>query len=240
MKKILAALLAVLIAAPSFAAAPVAGIVQLPDDSGNTGNKMRTQTRTVGANTVDEQFFIPVEADEIVGKYKASTGVLTVPAAVHNGTTTGFAWLQMPVGTTKKMRITRVCAETQFIALAVDLLGGELRYSRHTFTGTGTAGLITAGKRDSTDAANVGELRTASTGEAVTLVATVFAHQHPTMDLVTGGAGHWPPYKVCWEPERREDMVVLRAGEGISMWHAVAVTAANRRLYITIAWEEFE
>jgi hypothetical protein len=219
---------------------PAADKVILPLDTGNTGKKVRTQTRVVGADTVHEHFFIPTSKRSVVGKYKASSGTLTVPAAVHNGGTTGYLWLMNPVGSSIKMAINRISWNLQFIALAIDLLGGELRFSRNTFTGVGSAGLITPAKRDSTDAAAVGNLRTASTSMTVTVTETIYGTQYPTMDLVTGGAGHWNPFFAQWEPDTEEEQIILRAGEGISIWHAIAVTAANRRLFVNVAWEEYE
>lgn len=221
-------------------ASPIANKIILPLDTGNTGKNIRTQTRVVGSDTVHEHFFVPITKRSVLGKYKASSGTLTVPAAVHNGGTTGFLWLMNPVGSSVKIAINRISWNIQFIALAVDLLGGELRFSLNTFTGTGSAGLLTPAKRDSVDAAAVGNLRTASTGMTVTVGAAIYSTQYPTMDLVTGGAGHWNPFFAQWEPDTEEEQLILRPGEGISIWHAIAVTTANRRLFTNIAWEEFE
>lgn len=221
-------------------AAPIADMIQLPLDTGNTGKKVRTQTRVVAANTVHEHFFIPTSERNYLGKYSCASGVLTVPAGVHNGTTTGFIWLYNPVGSAIKMAIRKVVAISQFQVLAVDLLPGELSYSLFTFTGTGSAGLLTPAKRKSSDAAAVGNMRTASTGLACTLGAKINAGMYQTMDLATGGAGHWSPFVDSWIIDTEEDETVLAAGEGIVMWHSVAVTTANRRLQISAYWGEFE
>lgn len=221
-------------------AAPVAAFIQLPVDTGNTGKKNRTQTRTVGADSVHEHFVIPISPRSVVGSFKASSGTLTVPAAVQNGVSTGYIWLYNPVGTAIKMAVKRISWNIQFIALAVDLLGGELRFSFFTFTGTGSGALITPAKHDSTDAAAVGNMRTASTGMTVTVGATIYGTQYPTMDLATGGAGHWNPEWNQWQPDAEQDEQILRPGEGIVAWHAIAVTAANRRLFINPGWEEYE
>lgn len=221
-------------------AAPVPDSINLPLDTGNPGKKVRTQLRTVSGTPVHEHFFIPISDRNVLGSYKASSGTLTVPAAVHNGTTTGFLWLMNPVGSAVKIAVKRISWNIQFIALAVDLLGGELRFNLNTFTGTGSAGLITPAKRDSTDAAAVGNFRTASTGMAVTLGAAINGTQYPTMDLITGGAGHWNPEWNHLIPDAEQDEIILRAGEGISIWHAIAVTTANRRLFVNVGWEEFD
>ena len=115
-----------------------------------------------------------------------------------------------------------------------------MRFSLFTFTGVGSAGLITPAKRDSQDAAIVGNVRSASTGLVVSLGATVHGWQYPTMDLVTGGAGHWVAARDELIPDAEQDEIILRPGEGIVIWHSIAVTTANRRLFVNVAWEEFE
>jgi hypothetical protein len=59
------------------------------------------------------------------------------------------------------------------------------------------------------------------------------------MGLITGGGGVWPPHQYEFMPDHEADQIILRAGEGLVFWHAVAVTAANRRMFINVAWEEF-
>lgn len=220
--------------------APVAGNVTLPLDTGNTGKKKRTISRTVGADTVHEDYVIVGDARNITGTYTASSGVLTIPAAVHNGTTTGFLWLFNPIGSTIKMQISRMIYDMQFTALAVDLLSGELRMNLFTFTGTASGAQITPAKRISTDAAPQGNLRTASTGLTVTLGAARIGVHYPTMDLVTGGAGHWNPHRADLRPVNEHEEPILLPGEGLVIWHAVAVTTANRRLIANMSWDEFE
>jgi hypothetical protein len=221
-------------------AAPVAGNVRLPLDTGNTGKYKRTQTRTVGADSVHTDYVIVEDPRSVVGSYSVSSGVLTVPAAVHNGTTTGFLWLYNPVGAGIKMQIMKVSLRSQFTALAVDLLPGELRFNRITFTGVNSGTKITPSKRDSNDATAVGEVASSWATAVATLGAAIFGTLYQTMDLVTGGAGHWNPHIDAWEPLREHEEIILRAGEGIVIWHAAAVTTANRRLIINAHWDEFE
>ena len=220
--------------------APVAGSVRLPLDTGNTGKIKRTQTRVVGADTVHSDYVIVEDPRNVVGAYRAVSTILTVPAAVQNGTSTGFMWIYNPVGSAIKMQVSKIVWDTQFTALAVDLLPGELRCSRFTFTGVNSGTKITPSKRDSTDAAAVGEVSSTWATAVATLVATVCAAQYQTMDLITGGAGHWNPYRDAFDPSGEHGEIVLRAGEGLALWHATAVTTANRRLILTAAWDEFE
>jgi hypothetical protein len=221
-------------------AAPVADKVILPLDTGNTGKKVRTQTRVVGADTVHEHYMVVVDPRSVLGSYKAQSGVLTVPTAVHNGTTTGFMWVYNPVGSAIKMQLSLTKMRQQFVALAVDLLAGELRLSRFTFTGVNSGALITPNKHDSNDAANVGQAASAWATAVATLGATIDSSFYQTMDLVTGGAGHWNQQVDDFDPSSEHEEIILRAGEGVVWWHASAVTATNRRLLLTVAWDEFE
>jgi len=221
-------------------AAPIANKIILPLDTGNAGKNVRTQTRVIGPDTVHEHFFVPTSPRSTVGRFKVNTGQLTIPAAVHNGTTTGFFWLVNPVGSTVKLAVKRISWNIQFVALAVDLLGGEMRFNRCTFTGVASGATAPPAKTDSVLAAAVGSVRLASTGLTVLLDGAMYGTQYPTMDLATGGAGHWNPYVFEWSPSAEDDELILRAGEGLVCWHAIAVTTANRRLFVNLAWDEFE
>lgn len=224
-------------------AAPIADKVILPLDTGNTGKKVRTQTRVIGADTVHEHFFVPTSKDSKLGFFRAHSGILTVPTGAHNGTTTGHLWFFNPVGNTLKARIRRLRETGQVISGAIDLTAPRSLYSLFTFTGTPSGATITPAKRDSTDAAATCSLRTASTGATVTLVATIRHTGVPAVNATASSAtiqvnlppAIYPP----WDPDE-EECIVLRAGEGVVLWAADASTTANRRLFSDWAWEEFE
>lgn len=220
-------------------AAPVAGFVQLPLDTGNTGKKKRTQTRVIGADTVHEDFVIINDSRDITGAYKANSAAITIPAAAQNGTTTGMLWVYNPIGSTVKMQMSQIHTLSQFVALAVDLLAGEVRCSRFTFTGVNSGAQVTPCKIHSADAANQGQVATAFATAVPTLGATLDATFLQTMDLVTGGAGHWNPWEDKFDASGEHEEVVLLAGEGLVFWNASAVTTANRRALISVAWDEF-
>jgi hypothetical protein len=224
-------------------AAPVASKVILPLDTGNTGKLIRTQTRVVGADTVHEHFFIPISKDSKVGLYRAHSGILTIPTAAHNGTTTGHLWFMNPVGNTIKARLRRLRETGQVISGAIDLTAPRQLFNLFTFTGVASGAIITPGKRDSTDAAATCTLRTASTGITPTLGAT-FRHTgvpsiNATLSSATIQVNLMPSIYPPWDPDE-EECLVLRAGEGVVLWSADASTTANRRLFSDWAWEEFE
>jgi hypothetical protein len=214
-------------------------VIILPSDSGNTGKKVRAKESTVGANTVVEYFFIPSTERAETGRYKGSVLPAALPIAVQTGTTTGMLYLVNPVASTVKVAVSRINMVHNFFALAVDLVPPQLRVSKFTFTGTLSAALTTAAKRSTNDAAAQAQLAIAMTGLTITLVATIIEYLGMTMDLVTGGAGHWIPREDNWSPDEEGDEIILLPGEGIVIWSAIALTTANRRLVANVAWKEY-
>lgn len=218
-------------------AAPVANKVVLPDDSGNAGKKVRTQTRVVGADTVHEHFFISQHPHLVTGMYYYHSGILTVPTAAHNGTTTGHIWGINPSGSTIRAAIRSIYGQASNIAAAADLLYARQLFSLITFTGTASGATLSPAKRASTDAAAQFSMRTASTGLTVTL-GNPFRHMVPPIQVGTTGVGMFPTNVF---PERDpvvDEMVELRTGEGFVLWSADASTAANKRLSCDFIIEE--
>lgn len=225
-------------------AAPVAAKVTLPTDAGNAGPKVRTQTRVVGADTVHEHFFVPVSSRSKTGVYSAHSGVMTVPTGGTNGTTTGFFWIINPVGSTIKMAIRKLEGMGQFaLTSAVDVTVPRIQFALCTFTGAGSAGLLTAAKRDSTHAAPQGQVRTASTSLTVTLGALFKAWLQTIIATATSATiqADLPPTPFPeYEPGSEDDQIILRPGEGIVCYSPDAATTANRRFVCDVSWEEFE
>jgi hypothetical protein len=215
-------------------------VIILPTDSGNTGKKIRTKESVIGANTVEEYFFIPSSERSMLGNYKFSVPAAAIPTAVHTGTTTGFMFLINPLTSTATVSIDRMSLKHNFsTTLAVDLIAPIIRMNRITFTGTLSAAAITPAKRKTADAAPQALLSAASTGLTVTNVATIYEWLGMTMDLVTGGGGHWLAQSDEWNPQGDDDELVLVPGEGIVVWSSFAVTTANRKLSINGAWKEW-
>ena len=215
-------------------------IIILPLDSGNTGKKIRTKESVVGANTVEEYFFIPSTERNITGQYKFAIPAVAIPIAVQTGTTTGLMFLINPLASTVNIAIDRLSFKHNFsTTLAVDLIAPIINLNRITFTGTLSAATTTPAKRKTTDAAAQGLLAVASTGLTVTNVAAIFSFIGMTMDLVTGGAGHWQAQTDEINPNDEDGELVLAPGEGVVVWSTLAVTTANRKILINGAWIEF-
>lgn len=232
-------------------AAPLAGFIQLPSDAGNTGKKVRTQTRVVGPDTVHEHHFVPISSRKINGLYYFTTAVLLSQVTAHNGTTTGHAWIEMPTGGTTRGRLRRLSATyTLGVVVGADVtaLYRALTWARFTFTGTASGAAITPAKRRSDDAANVANIRTASTGMTVTLgalgatlvqlglidwTAAVTSGAPATFTVQDSAAGAF------WEPGNEDEYVDFAAGEGIVFYQPDA-GAATFRLVLSGVWDEYD
>jgi hypothetical protein len=215
-------------------------VIILPLDTGNTGKKLRVKESVVGANTVEEYYFIPSSERSTTGNYKFSSGAQAIPIAVHTGTSTGFLYLINPTASTVSISLDRTTLKQNFsTTLAVDLIAPIIQINRITFTGTLSAATIAAAKRKTADAAPQGLMSLAMTGLTVTLGAVVYVFIGQTMDLVTGGAGHWSAQSDEWNPQSDDDEIVLAPGEGLVWWSSLAVTTANRKLIINGAWKEW-
>jgi hypothetical protein len=215
-------------------------VIILPTDSGNTGKKIRTKESVVGANTVEEYYFIPSSERSETGHYKFVIPAAAIPTAVHTGTTTGFFFLTNPLASTVKIAVDRMTFKHNFsTTLAVDLIAPLIHVSRISFTGTLSAATTTPAKRATADAAAQGLLSIAMTGLTITNVANLFGFIGMTMDLLTGGGGHWKAQTDEWNPTDDGDELILAPGEGLVVWSTLAVTTANRKLMINGAWQEF-
>jgi hypothetical protein len=215
-------------------------VIILPSDTGNTGKKIRTKESVVGANTVEEYYFIQSSERSTVGQYKYVVPAQAIPVAAQTGTTTGLMYLINPLTSTVKIAIDRLSFKHGFsTTLAVDLIAPLIHVARISFTGTLTAAVTTPVKRNSADAAAQGLVATAMTGLTVTLVGNAWSFMGQTMDLVTGGGGHWNPMSDEWNPEGEDDEIILAPGEGIVVYSTLAVTTANRKIMCNGAWFEF-
>lgn len=217
--------------------APVASKVTLPLDTGNTGPKVRTQTRVIGADTVHEHFFVESDPYNVTGMYLSHFNG-TVLAAAQNGTSTGFLWVINPVGSTIKALIQRIRAITAATTALLAPTGPRIIGQLFTYTGTPSGAASTIGKTDSTWPAAQHSQRTAMTGMTITLGAIVWSTQVPS-SMTAAGVG-FPLYNE-YLPNHINDAILLRTGEGVAFWQADAGTTSDtRRLTLDLNVEEIE
>lgn len=224
-------------------AAPIASMIQLPSDTGNLGKKVRSQTRVVGADTVHEHFFILETRRSRLGIYYGTSGILTIPIAVHTPATTGFFWFINPVASGRNIALRRWAAQVQFAVLsAVDVSVPRLALSLCTFTGTPSGATIAAAKRATGDSTPVGSIRTAMTGLTVTvgsMIKSDFPPVNATASSATIQSVTVPATSNDWDPPEEEQPILL-PGEGLICWAADGSTTANRRMSVDLIWEEYE
>lgn len=213
-----------------------ASYVQLPADS--TGKKLATRQRTVGANTVEEQYVIPISERVRSGVY-AATMLCPVAASATNGTTTGFWWLYNPAASGILMALRRVEYQSQNGSALATVTSPRLSINLFTFTGgtpSGTA--ITPGKLDSAYPTPTGLLKSTQATTTVTLGAPVFAFL-PAWSQSGSSGGPSGGTVADWNPAE-EGQPVLRAGEGIVCYQPDAGTTSDtRRQIVDIAWCEY-
>lgn len=217
-------------------AAPISAFAQLPTDSGNTGKKMRTQTRVIGADTVHEHFFVESSTREMVGSYIAHSGVNLVQATAQTFPV-AFWWLINPVGNTNKIALTAIEIISQMGSALAAPTSPRLLLATFTFTGTASGAQITPGKLDSTYPATTASFRTASTGLTITKTADMLC----ALPIASATAvGYAPPMIDEWYDDKESNQIILRAGEGIAFYQPDAGTTADtRRIVTTVKWDEF-
>ena len=217
-------------------AAPIAAFAQLPTDSGNTGKKMRSQTRVIGADTVHEHFFVQSSSRDIVGSYIAHSGVNLIQATAQTFPV-AFWWLINPVGNANKIAIKAIEMVSQMGSALAAPTSPRLLLASFTFTGTASGATVTPGKLDSTSAATTASFRTASTGLTITKVADLLC----ALPIASATAvGYSPPQMDEWFEDVEQNQIILRAGEGVAFYQPDAGTTADtRRVITTVKWDEF-
>lgn len=219
--------------------AGVADKVILPLDTGNTGKKIRTITRTVGADSVHEHFFIMSSARDYTGVYGFHSGILTLLAAAQNGTTTGFAWLINPIGSTVTIAIERLRYVHQISSNLAVITVPRIVAQLFTFTGTASGASITPGKFNAAYAAPQGSVRSAMTGLTITLGGIIDA----TLPCVCAGTAGWTPMPPSFDDNiaiSELSDIQLATGAGLVIYQADAGTTADtRKLLADITTAEF-
>src|SRR5688572_12223320 len=149
-------------------AAPVASTIRLPDDSGNSGKHVRTQTRVVGATTVHEHFFIQARQAKVINVYRFALDQQTVAAAAQNGTTAGFLFHHLGSAVSgKAMRLRRLTVTSQHSTALATPTAPRLRVVRYTSAGALSGAAVSPQRNDSALAAAASILSLVNTGNTV-------------------------------------------------------------------------
>jgi hypothetical protein len=218
-------------------AAPIAGTVRLPLDTGNTGKYVRTQTRVVGAETVHEHFFVQSSQHDRVGSFFVSAPQQSVQAAAHT-LPAGVLWFQNPVGSAIDGILRQFSVEYAASAATVMPTAPVIALARFTFTGTASGTAVAPAKSRTSEAANVCNLRTANTGMTITNGNVIASSSVPTILTAVGIYG-----LKDWFIEESRDVepndIRLAPGEGVVLYQTVAGTTSDvRRFTVDVKWDE--
>lgn len=222
-------------------AAPVANKIILPDDSGNTGKNIRTQTRVVGADTVHEHFFVQVSNAKVLNVYRFALDQQTVLASAQNGTTAGFLFFHLGSAVSDKAaRLRRLSVTSQHSTALATPSAPRLRAVRYTSAGALSGTAITPALNDSAQPAAASILSSANTGNTVVHVAA-FAAAALAGALTAVGA-YEPCYKDLIDPASDEDdWPIFYPGQGFVVYQDTAGTTSDTRKFnIQGCWDEID
>ncbi len=212
-------------------AAPVAAHIILPSDAGNTGKKVRTQSRVVGSDTVHEHFFIQARAAKVINVYRFALDQQSVLAAAQNGTTAGFLFFHMGAGVSgKAARLRRLSVTSQHSTALATPTAPRLRAVRYTSAGALSGAALPVQLNDSAQPAAASILSSVNTGNTVAHVAP-FACAALAGALTAVGA-YEPCYKDLIDPASEEDeWPVFYPGQGFVIYQDTAGTTSDTRKF---------
>lgn len=226
-------------------AAPIDSFVQLPTEASTFDKKVRSQTRVVGSNTVNEHYYTTLTSHGQTNMYFASSGVITPPTIQDQpGSNTARFWLVNPaLAPGVKMYIRSIKYSMGTIGLGTaEPLVVRLAFALFTCTGLPSAAATVVSRLDSFAPLPVGQLVLLNTGLTITLGNMVRADLWPTVTAATGVGAATPfisPERSLGAQMGWDECPVLRPGEGLVCYCPEASTASNtRRGTVDVIWEE--
>lgn len=224
-------------------AAPLPSKIILPLDSGNTGPKVRTQTRVIGSDTVHEHVFIFERDAKVTSIYKLALAQSTVLATAQNGTTAVMLIGHMPAAaTTRAMRIRRCFVTSQHSTVLATPTAPRLLLRRFTsaaaLSGTLVAPTLGDSARDATPSALFSLV---TTGVTVVHVGIGFGIAPITSCLTAVGINDPAPTDAVNHGDDEDEWPVFRPGEGFVAYQDVnGTTSDTRKINITLSCDEID
>ena len=180
--------------------------------------------------------FVKEQRTQLLGIYYAGSGPHQLAAAA-DAANSGRVWL-VNTSSTIAVALKEILYTCVSGTALVTLSFPRINVERFTFTGTPSGATITPAKRDSTDAANTGTLRTASTGMTITAGDTI--KNFSPVTVLTAIGVSMPAEQSLKMQDHVDDRIVLRQNEGIVVRQADAGTVADtRRFFLDFRWEEY-
>jgi hypothetical protein len=227
-------------------AAPIAGYIQLPVDTANTGKKNRTQTKVVGSDTVHEHHVVPSAGYTHTGRYfSCSTAAQSVTSVAQVPSTAGHYYLHnstanTAVGVLRSVDINYSVDGSTAIAITQSCPLFMLQKYTFATAHNGTTINIVAAQTSSTTAKL--NMRQAPTGATVTLVGPIGSAPFPALlSTVTNVyGGNFNLYKSD-EHYNRGTAVEIAPGEGVVLHQLTTGLAADcRKFTAKFVWDEID
>ena len=227
-------------------AGPVAAFVQLPADSNNTGKKNRTQTKIVGANTVNEHFVVPSHSFTRTGYYILQTTGDVVAATSQTGTGSAFYWMNMSTlaATTNAVALIRKISVSYGIggAIVISTASPVLNFTKYTYNGAASSAASVAPLANATGTpAPLMSVITTSSGATITLVRDVANFVVPALVTTAGTYGGNAVIYETADPYTRGTALELKSGEGLVIYQSQAGVGSDVRKFTAhIEWDEID
>jgi len=222
--------------------APKETFIILPADTSNSGKQIRAVSETISGQTVLSQYVIPRLAVTQTGQYCTSTNTQAVIAGTQNGTSTGTAWLQNPIGSTITVAVRKIFIDVSANAATAAPTAPVISFTKFTFTGTASGSTATVLPYSTGTTANQATLRGAVTGMTVTLVGEIDHFEVPAILTAVGHYG-WSKDLLFESPQafQRGQFLELGPGEGLVVYQSVAGTVSDPRVFgVTLRWMEMD
>lgn len=224
-------------------AAPVASYAQAAIEGSSLGSYVRAQRRLIGANTVDAQAFSTLDAARVTGIYSFDSGTpQAITLAGHDGTSTGFLWIQNPVGNTKNARLRQLYIKVTALTTAATshATAPFISLTRCAFTGTFSGASLTPAKIRTSHATPSCDVRTAVTGATVSLVGSAWAAMCSGIEPLTADVLNLAVV-ANWSPKSSDEYLIIAPGECLVVYQSTAGTASDLRVaQFSGVWDEVE
>lgn len=188
-----------------------------------TGKKLHTWQKTVGANSVEDEFVIP-------GEYPLPSYIVS-PAAAVSCANAGDDVFQLMAGASLNLRIRRVRVEQA--GLITSAAGANFRLARVTTAGTGGTAITPAKLDNSDSAAGATAASGVPTATSGTLGSQFFIRQFdPVQTAPTGGVAPSGPFWE-WTSARDGKPIIIPAGTA----NGLVVRNISARAGLTVNFE---
>jgi hypothetical protein len=225
--------------------APIPTFIQIPSDSSNSGKLLRAESKVVNAQTVLEQFVVPVQGFTFYqsgGLHLCANSSLALTAAGQDGVSTGYIWLQNPIGSPISVVPRSIVLDLSATSATVAASAPVITCRKFTFTGTASSGVFNKLSYQSGGVSAQADCQTAVTGMTVTLSGRFGELVAPAILTAVGTYGT-TKYVFQQDPQAwiRGMVYEIAPGEGLVIYqNGAGSTSDPRTLGFAISWFEID